>query len=142
MVQTAYILTVAVMKTPPLALSKLVVMSVVASLGGPTSVLSADSSRTLPSKSPLTYDQLVKSSRAAPPQGAHAAVGRTVRLHLKSFSAVHGEFYVRRSDEIGFVCQTMSTGFRGGQVSAVIVAHEAGADGGEFFTLSRCSTAS
>ena len=48
-VQTAYILVVAVMKTHSLALSKLVVAGVAASLGWSTSALSADSSKTLPS---------------------------------------------------------------------------------------------
>ncbi len=61
-----------------------------------------------------------------------------VRLNLKSFGKGSDALYVRKTDEIGFVCSPALKNFRAGWVEARVEKHEPGADGGHFFTLSAC----
>lgn len=44
-----------------------------------------------------------------------------------------------RRDEIGFVCDNVGPGFKGGTVEATVIRHEEGAEGSHFYVLDRCA---
>jgi len=97
-------------------------------------------------QAPLTYTDLVREARKYEKlEGGERIVSNkvlfhTVRLDLKPFSGGSKDYYVKKADEIGFICQTSSTGFKGGTVVAEIVKHEEGAEGSHFYTLKNCTT--
>ena len=62
-----------------------------------------------------------------------------VRLDLKPFGAGSKDFFVVRRDEIGFVCDKLAPGFKGGTVEATVIRHEEGAEGSHFYVLDRCA---
>ena len=97
---------------------------------------------------PLTYPDIVKEARRYDKlEGSERVVSnkvllQKVRLDLKKFGNGSPDFYVKRSDMIGFICSKSAPGFKGGNVTATITMHEEGADGAShFYTLDNCTTA-
>ena len=60
------------------------------------------------------------------------------RLNLKPVGRGSDAMFVRRADEIGFVCEPALKDFRGGWLDARVEKHEPGGDSGHFYTLSNC----
>ena len=95
---------------------------------------------------PLTYLDIVKEARRYDKlEGSERVVSnkvllQKVRLDLKKFGNGSDDFYVRRSDMIGFICAKSAPGFKGGNVTATITLHEE-AEGGHFYTLDNCTAA-
>lgn len=93
----------------------------------------------------LTYTDLVRDARTVEKlEGGERVASpkilfQSVKLDLKPFSKGSKDFYVRKSDEIGFICQTAAPGFKGGAIIGRIVKHEEGAEGSHFFTVENCS---
>lgn len=101
----------------------------------------------LAQQAPLVYSDLVKEARKYEKlEGGERIVSNkvmfhTVKLDLKPFGGGSKDYYVKKADEIGFICQTSSTGFKGGTVVATITKHEEGDEGSHFYTLNSCSVA-
>lgn len=99
----------------------------------------------LAQQAPLTYTDLVREARKYEKlEGGERVVSNkvmfhTVRLDLKPFTGESKDFYVKKSDEIGFICLTSAPGFKGGTVIAEVVKHEEGAEGSHFYTLKNCT---
>lgn len=97
-------------------------------------------------QSPLTYPDLVREARKYEKlEGGERVVSNkvmfhTVKLDLKPFGGGSKDYYVKKADEIGFICLTSSPGFKGGTVVAEVVKHEEGAEGSHFYTLKNCTT--
>ncbi|GKT26183.1 hypothetical protein [Acidovorax sp. SUPP3334] len=94
---------------------------------------------------PLTYNDLVREARKYEKlEGGERVVSNrvlfhTVKLDLKPFAGGSKDYFVKKSDEIGFICQATSRGFKGGTVVAEVVKHEEGAEGSHFYTLRNCA---
>lgn len=101
----------------------------------------------LAQQAPLAYSDLVKEARKYEKlEGGERIVSNkvlfhAVRLDLKPFGAGSKDYYVKKADEIGFICQTSSNGFKGGTVITEVVKHEEGAEGSHFYTLKTCALA-
>ncbi|MGJ7554671.1 hypothetical protein ACSFA3_06255 [Variovorax sp. RHLX14] len=95
----------------------------------------------------LSYADLVRDARRVEKlEGSERitspkVIFQRVKLDLKPFGKGSKDFYVRKSDEIGFICQAASPGFSGGTITGKIVKHEEGAEGSHFFTVDNCSVA-
>jgi len=93
----------------------------------------------------LTYRDLVQEARRYEKlEGSERATSgkvlfHKVRLDLKPFGAGSKDFFVARRDEIGFVCDKVAPGFKGGTLEATVIRHEEGAEGSHFFVLDRCA---
>ena len=81
------------------------------------------------------YEKLEGSERAS----SGKILFRKVRLDLKPFAAGSRDFYVVRKDEIGFICEQATSGFKGGTLEATVTKHEEGAEGSHFFSLDNCA---
>ena len=96
---------------------------------------------------PLTYPDIVREARKYEKlEGAERVVSnkvlfQTVKLDLKPFAGGSRDYYVKKSDEIGFICQSTSANFKGGTIVAKVIKHEEGAEGSHFYTLDNCSVA-
>jgi hypothetical protein len=96
---------------------------------------------------PLTYADIVKEARRYEKlEGGERTVSgkvlfQQVQLDLKPFTGGSKDFYVKKSDEIGFICLTSAPGFKGGLITAQVVKHEEGAEGSHFYTLKSCGSA-
>ena len=93
----------------------------------------------------LTYLDIVKEARRYDKlEGSERVVSnkvllQKVRLDLKKFGNGSDDFYVRRSDMIGFICAKSAPGFNGGNVTATITLHEDAEGGSHFYTLDNCA---
>lgn len=93
----------------------------------------------------LTYRDVVQEARRYEKlEGSERATSgkvlfKKVRLDLKPFGAGSKDFFVARRDEIGFVCDKVAPGFKGGTVEATVIRHEEGAEGSHFFVLDSCA---
>ncbi|MDO8742017.1 MAG: hypothetical protein Q7J45_00570 [bacterium] len=98
-------------------------------------------------QAPLAYSDLVKAVRTYEKlEGGERVIPNrilfhAVKLDLKPFGGSSKDFYVVKRDEIGFICQTSSKGFKGGTVIAEVVKHEEGGEGSHFYTLKNCTPA-
>lgn len=96
---------------------------------------------------PLTYSDIVKEARRYEKlEGSERVIsskimGKKVQLDLKKFGNGSPDFYVKRSDMIGFICSKSSPGFKGGNVIATITMHEEAEGGSHFYTLDNCLAA-
>ena len=94
---------------------------------------------------PLTYLDIVSEARRYDKlEGSERVVSnkvllQKVRLDLKKFGNGSPDFYVKRSDEIGFICAKSEPGFNGGNVVAQVVKHEEAEGGSHFYTLNYCA---
>ena len=94
---------------------------------------------------PLTYTDIVREARRYEKlEGGERAASpkilfKQVKLELKAFGGGGPDFFVSKKDEIGFICQSSASGFKGGTVVAKVVKHEEGAEGSHFYTLDSCS---
>ena len=101
---------------------------------------------TLAQATPLAYSDIVKEARRYEKlEGSERVVsnkilGQKVQLDLKPFGKGSPEFYVKKSDEIGFICAKKSPSFKGGNVIATITMHEEAEGASHFYTLDNCST--
>lgn len=82
------------------------------------------------------YDKLEGSERVV----SNKILAKKVRLDLKKFGNGSPDFYVKRSDMIGFICSKSAPGFKGGNVTATITMHEEAEGGSHFYTLDNCTT--
>ena len=95
----------------------------------------------------LTYPDLVREARRYEKlEGGERVVSNkllfhTVKLDLKPFAGGSKDYFVKKSDEIGFICLTSAPGFKGGTVIAEVVKHEEGVEGSHFYTLKNCALA-
>ena len=96
---------------------------------------------------PLAYHDIVSEARRYDKlEGSERVVSnkvllQKVRLDLKKFGNGSDDFYVRRSDMIGFICSKSAPGFKGGTVIATITLHEEAEGGSHFYTLDNCTQA-
>lgn len=96
---------------------------------------------------PLMYADIVKEARRYEKlEGGERTVSgkvlfQQVHLDLKMFGGGSQDYYVKKSDEIGFICLTSAPGFRGGPVTTQVVKHEEGGEGSHFYTLKNCTQA-
>lgn len=93
----------------------------------------------------LTYEKIVSEARRYDKlEGGERVVSnkvllKMVKLDLKPFSGGSPDFFVKKSDEIGFICTKTEAGFKGGTVVAQVVKHEEVEGGRHFYTLNYCS---
>ncbi len=101
----------------------------------------------LAQQAPLTYPDLVREARKYEKlEGGERVVSNkvlfhTVKLDLKPFASGSKDYFVKKSDEMGFICQATSKGFKGGTILAKVIKHEEGAEGSHFYTLDNCLVA-
>lgn len=93
----------------------------------------------------IHYPDILKEARRIEKlEGSEYVISKAVRNHrarlnLRAFGKGSDSYYVDKKDGIAFTCKTKSAGFNGGVVEAVIVKHEAGAEGSNFFELDNCT---
>ena len=93
----------------------------------------------------LTYSDIVTEARRYEKlEGSERVVSnkilqKMVKLDLKKFGNGSKDFFVKRSDEIGFICAKAEPGFQGGTVVGQIVKHEEAEGGSHFYTLNYCA---
>lgn len=92
----------------------------------------------------LEYSQVVAETRRIERlEGSEYVISRNVlfkrvRLNLETFGGGSNALYVKKRDEIGFVCVPALKNFSNGWIEGRVEKHEPGGDGGHFFTLSNC----
>ena len=95
----------------------------------------------------LTYPEIVREARRYEKLElserivSNKVLLQKVRVDLKPFGGGSSDYYVKKSDEIGFICARTSPGFKGGSVTATITKHEEAEGGSHFYTLDNCTTA-
>lgn len=92
----------------------------------------------------LSYSDIVSEARRYEKlEGSERVVSskvfqKMVKLDLKKFGNGSSDFYVKRSDMVGFICQKSEPKFNGGTVVGQILKHEE-SEGGHFYTLNYCA---
>ena len=94
---------------------------------------------------PLTYSDIVKEARRyeklelSERVVSNKILLQKVRLDLRPFGGGSRDYYVKKADEIGFICAKSAPGFKGGIVTATITKHEEAEGGSHFYTLDNCT---